>query len=78
MDVVGDEVVVRYEGEWCADTRVAMTGVRLPPASGPPPAEYLPGADVEVYDKLIAPCAAYWKATVKVIYKSFYDVYSLG
>lgn len=68
--MVGDEVMVRYEGDWCAETRVAMTGVRLPPSPGPPPVEYHEGAEVEVYDdKLMAsPYAAYWKATIKVFF----------
>lgn len=58
---------MRYEGEWCAETRVAMTGVRLPPTAGPTPVEYPEGAEVEVYDKLMgAPYSAYWKATIRV------------
>lgn len=79
VDVVGDEVVVRHEGEWCAESRVAMTGVRLPPAAGPLPVEYPEGAEVEIYDKLMgAPHSAYWKATIRVncliTLSSFYDV----
>lgn len=65
--MIGDEVVVRYEGDWCAESRVAMTATRLSPSSGPPPVEYPEGTEVEVYDKLMgAPYPAYWKATVKV------------
>ena len=76
VDVVGDEVVVRHEGEWCAETRVAMTGVRLAPAPGPLPVEYPEGAEVEIYDKFMgAPYSAFWKATIRVNFLLFINCY---
>ncbi|KAK8389260.1 hypothetical protein O3P69_020892 [Scylla paramamosain] len=75
VDVVGDEVVVRYEGDWCAESRVAMTGVRLAPAAGPLPVEYPEGAEVEIYDKLMgAPYSAFWKATIRMSKGDFHVV----
>ncbi|XP_045135457.1 synaptic functional regulator FMR1-like isoform X3 [Portunus trituberculatus] len=75
VDVVGDEVVVRYEGDWCAESRVAMTGVRLAPAAGPLPVEYPEGAEVEIYDKLMgAPHSAFWKATIRMSKGDFHVV----
>nr|XP_045609517.1 fragile X mental retardation syndrome-related protein 1-like isoform X3 [Procambarus clarkii] len=79
VDMVGDEVQVRYEGDWSAEARVAMTGVRLPPSPGPPPVEYPEGAEVEVYDKLMnSPYAAYWKATIKMSKGDFHVVEFTG
>lgn len=79
LDMVGDEVLVRYEGDWSAEARVAMTGVRLPPSPGPPPVEYPEGAEVEVYDKLMSsPYAAYWKATIKMSKGDFHVVEFTG
>ncbi|XP_068232626.1 RNA-binding protein FXR1 isoform X1 [Palaemon carinicauda] len=79
IDMVGDEVTVRYEGEWCPETRVAMTGVRLPPPPSPPLTEYPEGAEVEVYDQLTtAPYRAYWKATVKMSKGDFHVVEFTG
>ncbi|XP_042209211.1 fragile X mental retardation syndrome-related protein 1-like [Homarus americanus] len=79
LDMVGDEVLVRYEGDWCAETRVAMTGVRIPPTPGPPPVEYPEGAEVEVFDKLMtAPHSAYWKATIKMSKGDFHVVEFTG
>ncbi|KAK4298980.1 hypothetical protein Pmani_028714 [Petrolisthes manimaculis] len=79
VDVIGDEVVVRYEGDWCAENRVAMTATRLSPSTGPPPVEYPEGAEVEVYDKLMgAPYPAYWKATIKMSKGDFHVVEFIG
>ncbi|CAL4158951.1 unnamed protein product, partial [Meganyctiphanes norvegica] len=80
VDINGEEVTVRYEGEWCADTRVAMTGVRLPPCSNIPlPTEYAEAAEVEVFDQLMgAPHAAFWKATVKMSKGDFHVVELVG
>lgn len=69
IDIIGDDVIVRYEGSWCPEGRVAMTAVRLPPAnqSQPESHEYPEGTEVEVYDHIAnTPHAAFWKATVKV------------
>lgn len=80
VDITTEEVTVRYEGEWCADTRVAMTGVRLPPCPNiPPPTEYAEGAEVEVYDQLMgAPHSAFWKANVKMSKGDFHVVELVG
>lgn len=79
VDVVEEEVVVRYEGDWCAESRVAMTATRLSPPAGPPPVEYPEGAEVEVFDKLMgAPYSAYWKATIKMSKGDFHVVEFIG
>lgn len=79
MDMIGDEVLVRYEGDWCQETRVAMTGVRLPPPGGPSPVEYPEGTEVEIYDRLMnAPYSAYWKATIKMSKGDFHVVEFTG
>ncbi|KAL7646752.1 UNVERIFIED_CONTAM: hypothetical protein RMT77_002007 [Armadillidium vulgare] len=79
VDIIGDDVVVRYEGGWCPEGRVAMTAVRLPPSSQSDSHEYPEGTEVEVYDHIAnTPHAAFWKATVKMTKGDFHVVSFVG
>ncbi|XP_076058106.1 synaptic functional regulator FMR1 isoform X2 [Oratosquilla oratoria] len=79
LDIGTDDVLVRYEGEWTPETRVPMTGVRVPPQPPPQSQEYPEGAEVEVYTQLMGlPVPAYWKATIKQARGGFYVVDFVG
>lgn len=62
-----DNAKVQYENNWCPESSIPMSAVRLPPASSDS-GKIVEGTEVEVYYHMKnTPYPAYWKGVVKVM-----------